>query len=154
MRKETFTKENFMDMDPMHDAYTSKIYNDGNTLIIEYEELDDGINEVLDPKGNSIYKDKKVTIKYECQKCEQFSLCDMILCSSRNNKFRYIEFDEFIKTYKDYTFESYKFALDSFGGLTLYFWVHKYVNDKLKKVKYDTLIIDELYPIKIEYIWE
>ena len=39
MEKQTFSKENLLSMDPMHDVKVKEIKIEGNTLIVSYENL-------------------------------------------------------------------------------------------------------------------
>ena len=43
MNTQIYTRESFVEMDPMHDSYASKIQLKNNALIITYDDLDNGV---------------------------------------------------------------------------------------------------------------
>ncbi len=128
-----------MYMDPMHDSVASEIKAEDNSLIIVYDNLDEG---VLTP----YYKNKKLTIKYELEYCEaEFSY--------RKNKTVYLDVINNAEAFKKLTenckFISYRFSLDSFGELNLEFSIM----NKNRRYKYYYLNI-MLHAQKITYFWE
>ena len=147
MLVQTFTKENFFDMDPMHDCDISHFSIEDKTLVITYDNLDEGI---VYPNGEPIYKHKKLVARYEFE-----SYCDVYWHGKK--KYDVIPFyehpDEFYKTFKNHTFESYKYSIDCFNEVSLYIVLHKLKNDKVLRSKFYgfTILLDAK---KITYTWE
>ncbi|MBQ7378649.1 MAG: hypothetical protein IJW70_03080 [Clostridia bacterium] len=133
MTTKIFTKENFAEMDSMHDSVATHITIENRTLVITYDNLDQ----------NAIYISKKLTIEYEID-----SYCDVRFF--KNNKYKFIDLleekDKFCKLTKNCTFMSYKYAVDCFREITLEFTIQG-------KNKYWCLEIS-MDPTKITYHWE
>jgi hypothetical protein len=144
---QTFTKENFFDMDPMHDCDISHFSFEDKTLVITHDNLDEGI---VDPNGEPIYKHKKLVIRYEFE-----SYCDVSWRGKK--KYGVVDFykdpDEFYKTFKNHVFTSYKYSIDCFNELSLYIDLYKLKNGKFLRSKfYEFKIL--LDAKKITYTWE
>lgn len=147
MLVQNFTRENFFDMDPMHDCYVSQFSFEDKTLIITYDKLDEGI---VDPNGEPLYKYKKLVIRYEFK-----SYCDVSWRGTK--KYDVIPFykhpEEFHNKFKNYVFMNYKFSLDCFDELSLHLTAFK-----LKKGKelcsrwFGITIMCDVK--KITYTWE
>ena len=76
MSKQTYSKENFAEMEPMHDSSASKIQVLDNTLIITYDDLDKGAQNA---DGSPYYKHKRLVVKYEFD-----SFCEVKLYYGKN----------------------------------------------------------------------
>ena len=147
MLVQTFTKENFFDMDPMHDCYVSQFSFEDKTLIITYDKLDEGI---VDPNGEPLYKYKKLVIRYEFE-----SYCDVEWHSEK--KYDVIDFykkpEEFHKKFKNYVFCNYTFSVNNFYELFLNLTAYKLKKDKETCSKFFGIEI-MLDAKKITYTWE
>lgn len=135
-------------MDSMHDSIASSIQLENEYLIITYNSLDKGVQDL---NGLPYYKYKKLIIKYKFG-----SFCDAIfLCGE--NKYLFIDmlydYNKFKKITNNCVFESYKYSVDSFKGIMLDLCIRKIKNDKYIKYKFFSLKV-ELDPIEIEYCWE
>ena len=140
MDTQIYTQGHFMEMDSMHDYTATKISIQDNTLSVVYGKLDqEGIKE----DGSPYYKYKKVTIEYEIQ-----SYCDAKIFQKSRYKLIDLlrEKNQFDKLTKNGIFESYKYSLDSFGELTLYFDI------RFKNKNWSCEI--ELDAEKVTYHWE
>jgi len=148
MKIEKFDKDNFMQMDSMHDSCVSDIKLEDKCLIVVYEKLDESL---LSANGTPYYKDKKVTIAYEFQ-----SLCDATVYYGEN-KFLFLDMlvnmKKFMKIIKGCQLMSYKYSVDSFGELTLNYALSKMKNGKYQKYKYWGIEIN-LDVINVTYTWE
>ncbi|MDE5715597.1 MAG: hypothetical protein K2I42_05630 [Anaeroplasmataceae bacterium] len=148
MKEERYFKNDFMNMDSMHDSYANEAKIENGCLIIIYDKLDEG---VLAPDGNPYYKNKKLTIKYNFE-----TDCEAKFYYNKN-KVIYVDLidniDLFIKITKNCLFRSYKYSLDCFGEIILDFSLRKLINGKYHNYKYWGLEI-RLDAIDITYIWE
>ena len=148
MKVERYFIKNNLDMDSMHDSYSTEIKIENNCLIIVYDRFDES---VMDLDGNPYYNNKRLTIRYEFD-----SYCDAKFYYSKN-KFLRIDMIEdmrqFNKITKKCLFISYKYLVDSFNELTLDFSLRKIINGKYCKHKYYELEI-ELDATNVTYIWE
>ena len=143
MKIQTYTRENFMEMESMHDFFASRILLEGKKLIIIYDNLD---KDPLGIEGVSYYQHKKLTIEYMFD-----SYCDAELyCNYRNKKSVYLNLQEekgkFDKALCNCTMLCHKFAVDSFGELMLQFGAC----GKSKYFSFEIL----LDPESVTYIWE
>ncbi len=147
MLVQTFTKENFFDMDAMHDCDISQFSFEDKTLVITYDNLDEGL---VDPNGEPIYKHKRVVIRYEFE-----SYCDVVWRGKK--KYGVVDFfenpEDFHKKFKNHTFRSYKYSIDCFNELSLYIVLYKLKKDKVQSSKFFELKI-MLDAKKITYTWE
>lgn len=148
MKIEKFDKDNFMQMDSMHDSYATEIKVEDKCLIVVYEKLNESL---LSSNGTPYYKDKKVTIVYEFE-----SFCDATVYYGEN-KYLFIDvlgdMKKFIKIIKGCLLRSNKYAADSFGELTLNYALSKMKNGKYQKYKYWGIEIN-LDVINVTYTWE
>ena len=131
MNTQMYSKDNFMEMDPMHDSNASKIQVINNTLIITYDDLDKGVQNA---DGSSYYKYKRLVVKYEFD-----SFCDGKLYYGKN-KYKIIDLpkqlDAFNKLTNGCTFMSYKYSVDCFNEITLNFHIRKMRKDRFLRNKY------------------
>ncbi len=131
MNTQMYSKENFLEMDPMHDSYASKIHVLNNTLIITYDELDKCVQNA---DGSPCYKYKRLVIKYEFD-----SFCDAKLYYGKN-KYKIIDLQEqigiFNKLMDGCVFMSYKYAVDCCKEITLDFNIRKRRKDRFLHNKY------------------
>ena len=131
MNTQMYSKDNFMEMDPMHDSNASKIQVINNTLIITYDDLDKGVQNA---DGSSYYKYKRLVVKYEFD-----SFCDGKLYYGKN-KYKIIDLpkqlDAFNKLTNGCTFMSYKYSVDCFNEITLNFYIRKMRKDRFLRNKY------------------
>ena len=111
-------------MDPMHDAVATKFSFKDNTLIVEYNNLDQG----MAWRNTLTSENKKVTIEYEFD-----SFCEAKFF--KKNKVKFVdlpdETDIFYKLTNNIKCTSLKYSVDSFNTLTLFFNIyekHKYWN--------------------------
>ena len=106
MNTQMYSKDNFMEMDPMHDSNASKIQVINNTLIITYNDLDKGVQNA---DGSSYYKYKRLVVKYEFD-----SFCDGKLFYGKNN-YKIIDLSEHPDAFNKLTngciFMSYMFFI-------------------------------------------
>lgn len=137
-----------MEMDPMHDSCATQISLENKTLIVVYDHLDEG---VLGTDGSPYYKNKRLVIKYEFD-----SFCDAKLFYGKG-KYRVVDLSEgmilFDKLTNNCVFISYKYSVDSFEEITLYFDIRKVRNRKYPNNKYWGLEISMDAP-QITYSWE
>ena len=140
MRAQVYTKENFADMDPMHDSFATRIRFEHKTLVVTYDDLDQG---VIGCDGLPYYKSKRLTVVYSVG-----SYCEAELI--RDNKRKWFNLlaqkEKFHKITERNTFLSYKYAIDSFREVTLFFSIPS-------KSKYRNLEI-QMDPETITYYWE
>ena len=141
MKIQTYTRENFMEMESMHDFFASQILIDSKRLIIIYDNID---KYIFNKDGTPYYPFKKLTVEYVID-----SYCDVQLYY-KNSKTTYLDLldekDKFDKALRNSTFLSYKYAVDSFRELMLNFTVC----GKSKCHCFEIL----LDPVSITYIWE
>jgi hypothetical protein len=125
MNTQMYSKDNFMEMDPMHDSNASKIQVINNTLIITYDDLDKGVQNA---DGSPYYKYKRLVVKYEFD-----SFCDAKLYYGKN-KYKIIDLpeqlDAFNKLTNGCTFMTYKYSVDCFKEITLNFFIRKMRKDR------------------------
>ena len=142
MKQQTFSKEDLLSMDPMHDVKVKDIKIDGNTLVIRYENLREAI---FTQDGTPYYDFGTLTIKY----CFE-SFCSAIALGKR----RYISLDlsEFLNKNKRYTYLSYKISVDNWNELTLEMNINKMKHGKYLRTKWHSIYIS-LDPIKVIYEW-
>lgn len=148
MNTEKYSKADFMQMDSMHDCYATQISIENNTLIVIYDNLDEG---VLRTDGLPYYKNKRLVINYEFD-----SFCDAkFYC--RKGKYEIVDLlkekGRFDKLTNNCIFSSYKYSVDSFGEITLHFDIRKVRNDKLLNNKHWGLEISTDAK-EITYSWE
>ena len=131
MNTQMYSKDNFMEMDPMHDSYASKIQVINNTLIITYNDLDKGVQNA---DGSPYYKYKRLVVKYEFD-----SFCDAKLYYGKNN-YKIIGLlehtDAFNKLTNGCIFMSYKYSVDCCKEITLNFNIRKMRKDRFLRNKY------------------
>ena len=120
MNKQIYSKENFAEMEPMHDSSASKIQVLDNTLIITYDDLDKGAQNA---DGSPYYKHKRLVVKYEFD-----SFCEVKLYYGKN-KYKIIDLPQQIGIFNDLTggcvFTSYKYSVNCFKEITLNFNIRK-----------------------------
>lgn len=140
MNLQIYSKNRFAEMDSMHDSIATNISIKDKTLIITYDNLNEG---VMGQDGLPYYKSKKLTIEYVID-----SYCDAKFF--KNNQYRYIDLleenNKFYKLTNGCSFMSDKYAIDSFGEIILFF-------DIRGKNKYWCFEIS-LDADKITYHWE
>lgn len=116
MNIQTYTKDNFFEMDPMHDCTASQILMEDNSLVVIYNDLDE---DVFDVDGAPLYNYKTVKIQYNFK-----SFCDVELYDKKR-KCKLLnmlnEKSAFDKLTDKCRFVSYKYSVDSFGQMGLYF---------------------------------
>lgn len=141
MTIQKFSRENYMEMDSMHDFFASQILVEDKKLIIVYDNLD---KDIFNKDGTPYYQHKKLTIEYLID-----SYCDAQLYYNRSKSVCLDLLDEkerFDKALRNCTFLSYKYAVDSFRELILYFTVC----GKSKYYHFEIL----LDPESVTYTWE
>ena len=147
MNTQIHSKDNFMEMDPMHDSYASKIQLENNILIITYDDLDQGVQNA---DGTPYYKYKCLVIKYEFD-----SFCEAKLYYGKN-KYKIIDLQERIGIFNILTdgciFMSYKYSVDCFEEITLDFNIRKMQKDKCLHNKYWGVEIS-LDATRVTYDW-
>lgn len=148
MNTQVHSKDNFMEMDPMHDSYASTIQLENNILTITYDDLDKGVRNA---DGSPYYKYKRLVIKYEFD-----SFCDAKLYYGKN-KYKIIDLQEQIGIFNIMTdgcvFMSYKYSVDCFGEIALNFDIRKMRKDKcLHNHKYWWAEIS-LDATRVTYYW-
>ena len=145
MNTQIYSKDNFMEMDPMHDAYASKIQLENNILIITYNDID-----ILNTDGSPYYKYKRLIVKYEFD-----SFCNAKLYYGKN-KYKIINLHEQIDRFYILTngciFTSYKYSVDSFEEIALDFFIEKRRKDRWIRNKYQRVEIS-LDATKVTYNW-
>ncbi len=116
MTIQTYTKDEFFEMDPMHDSIASQILLEDKSLVVIYNNLDE---DVFGVDGTPLYKYKNVKIQYDFK-----SFCDVELYDKKR-KYKLLnmlnEKSTFDKLTNKCTFVSYKYSVDSFGQMALYF---------------------------------
>ena len=131
MNTQIYSKDNFMEMDPMHDSYASKIQLENNILIIAYDDLDKGVQNT---DGSPYYKYRRLVIKYEFD-----SFCDAKLYYGKN-KYKIIDLHKQIGRFNILTngciFMSHKYSVDCFKEITLNFDIRKMQKNKCLHNKY------------------
>ena len=137
-----YSKDNFMEMDSMHDAVATKISIKDKTLTVEYDNLD---KKGIIWRNSPASENKKITVEYEFA-----SYCEAKFFQKSKWKFIDLsdEADKFYKLTNNVKFTSYKYSLDSFGQITLFFCIyekHKYQNFEIGMDA--TKITYTLYPI-------
>ena len=114
-REQIYEKDKFVEMDSMHDSIATNISIKDKTLLITYDNLNEG---VIGRDGLPYYKNKKLTIEYVID-----SYCDVKFF--RRNKYKYVDLleenNKFYKLINGCSFMSYKYAIDSFGEIILFF---------------------------------
>ncbi len=145
MNTQIYSKGNFMEMDPMHDADASKIQLENNILIITYNDID-----ILNTDGSPYYKYKRLIVKYEFD-----SFCNAKLYYGKN-KYKIINLHEQIGRFNILTngciFASYKYSVDCFEEITLDFFIEKRRKDRCLRNKYQRVEIS-LDATKVTYNW-
>ena len=115
MNLQIYEKDKFVEMDSMHDSIATNISIEDKTLLITYDNLNEG---VMGQDGLPYYKNKKLIIEYVID-----SYCEGKFFGK--NKFKYVdlleEINTFYKLIKGCSFMSYKYAIDSFGEIILFF---------------------------------
>ena len=115
MNLQIYEKDKFVEMDSMHDSIATNISIEDKTLIITYDNLNEG---VMGQDGLPYYQNKRLTIEYVID-----SYCDAKFF--RNNKYNYVDLledkNKFYKLTNGCSFMSYKYAIDSFGEIILFF---------------------------------
>ena len=115
MNLQIYEKDKFVEMDSMHDSIATNISIKDKTLLITYDNLNEG---VIGRDGLPYYKNKKLTIEYVIE-----SYCDVKFF--RRNKYKYVDLleenNKFYKLINGCSFMSYKYAIDSFGEIILFF---------------------------------
>ena len=115
MDLQIYEKDKFVEMDSMHDSIATNISIKDKTLIITYDNLNEG---VMGRDGLPYYKNKRLTIEYVID-----SYCDAKFF--RKNKYKYVDLleekNKFYKLTNSCSFRSYKHAIDSFGEIILFF---------------------------------
>lgn len=143
MKIEKYTLENMMKMDSMHDCIVKEIKIEEDFLIIKYENL---VNHIKNSDGNSCYRYDTLVVKYKCE-----SELEIVLVSNEQKK-RDVNFSELNRYLINYEIQSYKYSLDSFNELTLYFDLLN-TTKKIKKKDFYLLEVT-FYTNDIIYIWE
>ena len=119
MNTQTYSKNDFAKMDSMHDSIATQVSVEDKTLIVIYNHLDEG---VIGNDGVPFYKNPKLTIEYAIA-----SYCDAKLFNG--NSYQLIDLleekNEFYKLTNNCSFVSYKYAVDSFQEITLFFDVRR-----------------------------
>jgi len=115
MDLQIYSKDKFVEMNSMHDSIATNISIKNKTLIITYDNLDEG---VMGQDGLPNYKSKRLTIEYVID-----SYCDATFF--RKNKYKWVDLleedNKFYKITNGCSFRSYKYAIDSFGEIILFF---------------------------------
>ena len=115
MNLQIYEKDKFVEMDSMHDLIATNISIKDKTLLITYDNLNEG---VIGRDGLPYYKNQKLTIEYVID-----SYCDVKFF--RRNKYKYVDLleenNKFYKLINGCSFMSYKYAIDSFGEIILFF---------------------------------
>ena len=115
MNLQIYSKDKFVEMDCMHDSIATNISIKNKTLIITYDNLNEG---VMGQDGLPYYKNKRLTIEYVID-----SYCDAKFF--RKNKYKCVDLLEedntFYKLTNGCSFMSHKYAIDSFGEIILFF---------------------------------
>ena len=115
MDLQIYAKDKLVEMDSMHDSIATNILIKDKTLIITYDNLNEG---VMGQDGLPYYKNKRLTIEYVID-----SYCDAKFF--RKNKYNYIDLledkNKFYKLTNGCSVMSYKYAIDSFGEIILFF---------------------------------
>ena len=115
MNLQIYEKDKFFEMDSMHDSIATNISIKDKTLIITYDNLNEG---VMGRDGLPYYKNKRLTIEYVID-----SYCDAKFF--RKNKYKYVDLleekNKFYKLTNSCSFMSSKYAIDSFGEIILFF---------------------------------
>ena len=147
MNTQIYSKDNFMEMDPMHDSNASKIQLENNILIITYDDLDKGVKNA---DGSPYYKYKRLVVKYEFD-----SFCDGKLYYGKNN-YKIIDLQEQLDAFNKLTngciFMSYKYSVDCFNEITLSFDIRKPRKDRCLHNKYWEVEIS-LDATRVTYDW-
>ena len=140
MNSQIYSKDKFAEMDPMHDSIATNISIKNRTLIITYDNLNEG---VMSQDGLPYYKNKRLTIEYVID-----SYCDAKFF--RKNKYKCVDLleadNKFHKLTNGCSFISYKYAIDSFGEIILFF----NIREKNKYYCFEISMDSE----KIIYHWE
>ena len=144
MNTQIYNKDNFMEMDPMHDSNASKIEVINSALIITYDGLDQGVQNA---DGSPYYKYKRLVVKYEFD-----SFCDAKLYYGKNN-YKIIDLpehsDTFNKLTNGYIFMSYKYSVDCFKEITLNFDIRKMRNFDIRKMRKDRFLRNKYWGAEI-----
>lgn len=147
MNTQIYSKDNFMEMDPMHDSNASKIEVLNNTLIITYDDLDKGVQNT---DGSPYYKHKRLVVKYEFD-----SFCDAKLYYGKN-KYKILDLQEQIGIFNNLTdgcvFMSCKYSVDCFKEITLSLIIRKTRKDRFLHNKYWGVEIS-LDATRVAYAW-
>ena len=147
MNTQIYSKENFAKMDSMHDSVASKIQLVENTLIITYDNLDNGVQ---NPDGLPCYKYKRLVVKYEFD-----SFCAVKLYYGKN-KYKMIALPEQVSVFSNLTngcmFASQKYSVDCFKEITLNFNIRKMRKDRFLHNKYWGIEIG-LDATRVTYDW-
>ena len=148
MHIQNYIKGQFLEMDPMHDCNAVKIALEGKTLIVMYDELDEG---VLGDDGEALYKNKRLTVKYKFD-----TFCNARMYYGKN-KYKDIdmfrEMSKFDKITKNWSFDSYSYSVDYFYELILNFDIVRRHNGRLFRNKYYSVDI-RFDVINVEYTWD
>ncbi|MBQ8408765.1 MAG: hypothetical protein IJY39_07855 [Clostridia bacterium] len=140
MNLQIYAKDKFVEMDSMHDSIATNVSIKDKTLIITYDNLNEG---VVRQDGFPYYKNKRLTIEYVID-----SYCDAKFY--RKNKYKCVDLleenNQFYKLTKGCSFVSDKYAIDSFGEIILFFSIRE-------KNKYFCFEIS-MDAEKIIYHWE
>ena len=122
MDLQIYEKDKFVEMDSMHDSIATNISIKDKTLLITYDNLNEG---VIGRDGLPYYKNQKLTIEYVID-----SYCDVKFF--RRNKYKYVDLLEenkkFYELINGCSFMSYKYAIDSFGEIILFFNIREKTN--------------------------
>ena len=147
MNTQIYNKDNFMEMDPMHDSNASKIEVINSALIITYHGLDQGVQNA---DGSTYYKYKRLIVKYEFD-----SFCDAKLYYGKNN-YKIIDLPEHPDTFNKLTngciFMSNMYSVNCFKEITLNFFIRKMRKDRFLHNKYWGVEIS-LDATRITYDW-
>ena len=115
MNLQIYEKDKFVEMDSMHDSIATSISIKGKSLVVIYDNLDEG---VMGQDGLPYYKSKRLTIEYVID-----SYCDAKFF--RKNQYKWIDLleedNKFYKLTNGCSFMSHKYAIDSFGEIILFF---------------------------------
>lgn len=137
MNTQHYFKNNFTEMNPMHDCFIAEILLQDKSLIVIYDNLNQ------DVFWTPSCKSRKLTIKY---KFESFCYATFY----NDNKIKSFdlmeEWDRFNKLKNKLVFISYKYSVDSFKDVTLNYCI----NGRSKYYNMDIYMDAE----EITYLWE
>lgn len=148
MNTQKYSKNEYMEMDSMHDALATQILLQDQTLTVVYDNLDEG---VLGADGLPYYKYKRLVINYDFD-----SFCDA-KCFRSKDRYEIVDLAghkrHFDRLTNHCVFGAYKYSVDSFGEITLYFDIKKLRNGKCSRNKYWSVEIS-MDAKEITYHWE